>query len=156
MDFPARLHRFRKAAKLSQEGLAVACGRSGQSWIGNFERGARRPEFDDIPKLAAALNIHPGELFADLPSQPTGLDPANLALAHRLLRDTYADDKREPYSVETDPELLIEVSRRLAVIGNDPVGVAALARSLVGGLDEYEHERSGGADPAAGQGRAAS
>lgn len=76
MSFSTRLRAFRKAARLSQDQLAELCGRSGQSWIGNFERGKQTPNSADIPKLAKALGIHPGELFSDLPatSQPAQLD----------------------------------------------------------------------------------
>lgn len=94
MDFPARLRQLRKAANLSQESLAVACGRSGQGWIGNFEQGKRRPDFDDIPKLAAALGVHPGALFSDLPSQPAGLDSERLSIVLGIVEGAIADSRK--------------------------------------------------------------
>jgi transcriptional regulator with XRE-family HTH domain len=68
MDFPTRLLRLREAAGLKQEELALRCGWAGQSRVGNYEAGSRKPRFDDVPALAAALGVHPGELFEDLPS----------------------------------------------------------------------------------------
>ena len=81
MDFASRLKTLRKRADLSQEALAAKAGRSGQSWIGNFETGRQTPRLEDVIPLAAALGVHPGEFFADLPSQPTGLDLERLGVA---------------------------------------------------------------------------
>jgi transcriptional regulator with XRE-family HTH domain len=63
--FGARLRRMRKAAGLSQEALAHACGRSGQSWVSNLERDDRTPDIADAKALAAALSVSVGELMGD-------------------------------------------------------------------------------------------
>lgn len=158
MDFAARLVRLREAAQLSQEALAAACGRT-QGWLGNIESGSGFPRVPEIYKLAARLQVHPGAFFADMPaaSQPAGLDPATVALAHRLLRDAYADRGREPYSVEADPEMLLIASQKLAVIGNDPAAIASLGRELGRreSGDGKRDERAGRADPQPGGKRAA-
>lgn len=43
MAFKDNLRLFRKAAGLSQEALALACGWSGQSRIANYDKGIREP-----------------------------------------------------------------------------------------------------------------
>lgn len=96
MDFRERLIALRLRAQLSQEQLADACGR-GQGWLGNFERGDGFPRVPEIYKLAARLGVHPGELFADLPSQPAGLDNETLAQGVELLHlmaDARPEDRR--------------------------------------------------------------
>jgi len=65
--FKDNLRRLRSAADLSQEALAHLCGRSGQSWIGNFEAGKREPSFDDLAKLASALGVSQNELLGKSP-----------------------------------------------------------------------------------------
>jgi transcriptional regulator with XRE-family HTH domain len=160
MDFGSRLKRLREAAGLNQEQLALKCERSGQAWISNFESGQRRPRFEDIPVLARALGVHPGELFSDLPatSQPVGFDMETLAFAHQMLRESYADQvpRREPYSVETEPDLLVETYFRLLKVKANPAEIAALGRSL--GRHGVEDERDAGAgraNPQKGRKRAA-
>lgn len=96
MEFRHRLVQLRERAQLSQEQLAAACGR-GQSWLGNFERGDGYPRVPDIYKLAAALGVHPGELFAPLPSQSAGLDDVSMAQGVELLylmADARPEDER--------------------------------------------------------------
>lgn len=77
MEFAANLKRLRKAAKLSQEALALACGWSGQSRIGNYESGLREPALAEIPIIARAIGVQVGELFGEAPghSHPLKLDP---------------------------------------------------------------------------------
>lgn len=85
MDFADRLKALRKRARLSQEALAAKAGRSGQSWIGNFETRRQAPRLEDVIPLAAALDAHPGELFADLPSQSAGLLPGKVMSTTKAL-----------------------------------------------------------------------
>lgn len=72
MGFRDNLRKFRKAARLTQEQLALACGWSGQSRIANYEAGTREPTLDEVASLAAALGVTPGELL-DAP-EPIGRD----------------------------------------------------------------------------------
>lgn len=63
MTFALNLKRFRKAAGLTQEQLAHACGWSGQSRIANYEAGKREPTFDDANALAHALSVSREDLL---------------------------------------------------------------------------------------------
>jgi transcriptional regulator with XRE-family HTH domain len=63
MGFKENLRRYRVAAELTQEQLALACGFSGQSRIANYEKGARDPDFDDLEKLARALSVDKSDLL---------------------------------------------------------------------------------------------
>ncbi|MBT2142715.1 helix-turn-helix transcriptional regulator [Rhodanobacter sp. LX-99] len=94
MKFAANLKRLRKAAKLSQEGLALACGWSGQSRVGNYESGLREPELDEIPTIARALGVQVGELFGEAPShsQPVRLDPLIVRRVATALSERYKSD----------------------------------------------------------------
>lgn len=86
MSFAAHLRRLRKAANLTQERLAHACGYSGQSRIGNYEKegpDGREPKLSEIPVIARALGVEIAELFGEPAmgqgSQPTRLDPERIA-----------------------------------------------------------------------------
>lgn len=58
-----RIARYRKIAKMSQAGLAKACGWASQSRIGNYEKGSREPSLDDIALIAKALRISKQDLL---------------------------------------------------------------------------------------------
>lgn len=66
MDVAARfgdnLRRHRKRADLSQEETAVMASLH-RTAVGMIERGLRLPRADTVVKLAAVLEIEPGELF---------------------------------------------------------------------------------------------
>ncbi len=86
MSFAANLRRLRNKAKLTQEELAHACGYSGQSRIGNYEKEGpkgREPELSEIPVIAKALGVEIAELFGEpasgMGSQTTRLDPERIA-----------------------------------------------------------------------------
>lgn len=64
MGFPENLKRYRKAAKLTQEQLALACGWSGQSRISNYESGLREPTLIEVASLAEALGVDAADLLA--------------------------------------------------------------------------------------------
>lgn len=72
--FGKNLIRFRKRAGLSQEevGFRAALHRTE---IGMLERGTRLPRIDTLVKLAAAVEVEPGELLEGLdwtaPEMPT-------------------------------------------------------------------------------------
>lgn len=54
--FPARLEQARRRRKLSQAALAARSGLQ-SSAISHFETGTRKPSFDNLKKLADALNV---------------------------------------------------------------------------------------------------
>lgn len=66
-SFGKRLRYLRQAARLTQEGLAHACGYGGQSRISNYEKDLRLPSLAEIPTLAKALGVHQAELLSALP-----------------------------------------------------------------------------------------
>lgn len=59
-----RLVRLRRAADLTQEGLAHAAGLH-WTYIGQIERGERNPTFKNLLKLARGLDVDPSRLVAD-------------------------------------------------------------------------------------------
>ena len=72
--FGLRIRQLRKSLGLSQEGLADLCGMD-RTYIGGIERGERNVSFDNILRIAAALNAPPARLFEGL-----GLDTKNTAV----------------------------------------------------------------------------
>lgn len=102
--FPSRLKRFRKKAKLSQAGLAKLCKKAGPSWVGNIESGERNMGSDDIPIVAGVLHVHPGELFADLPSsRDVRYSGETLQLALQLARQSIELRGMNDFDPEHEP-----------------------------------------------------
>lgn len=62
--FGARLHQLRKARKMSQEDVAFAAGLD-RSYLSAIERGRRNLSLVNIHRIAEALQLEAGELFAD-------------------------------------------------------------------------------------------
>ncbi|WP_341538131.1 helix-turn-helix transcriptional regulator [Phenylobacterium hankyongense] len=54
--FAANVRRLRKAAGLSQEAFADACGLH-RTYIGSIERAERNVSIDNIERIAAALEV---------------------------------------------------------------------------------------------------
>ena len=53
---------YREKIGYSQSELAIQAN-SSNGMIGNIESGKAKPSFDNILKIAAALKIHPADLF---------------------------------------------------------------------------------------------
>jgi transcriptional regulator with XRE-family HTH domain len=107
MDFPARLKQLRQAAGLTQEALALKCGWSGQSRVGNYEAGRGDPKFSELPVIAEALGVPVAALFEDVssPADPSHLgriDADKLAEAIAALRQV-SEDLGWPYDPVTHP-----------------------------------------------------
>lgn len=68
-QFGDNLVRQRKLADLSQDELALRAGLH-RTEVSQLERGLRHARVDTIAKLAAALEIDPGELFRGIEWQP--------------------------------------------------------------------------------------
>lgn len=65
MTFQAsRLRLLRESRGMSREQLAVTVGRS-FSAIRHYEDGTIQPSMAALERLAAALDVHPGDLFDD-------------------------------------------------------------------------------------------
>ncbi len=62
--FGGRIRQLRLAKNWSQEELALRAGLH-STYIGGIERGQRNLGFDNIIKLASALDEHPSALFVD-------------------------------------------------------------------------------------------
>jgi transcriptional regulator with XRE-family HTH domain len=62
--FGAALRKARLSLGLSQEELAASCGLD-RTYIGGVERGERNLSLLNIWRIAAALKIHPSELFKE-------------------------------------------------------------------------------------------
>lgn len=65
----ARIKKLRKANGMSQQELAFACGWESQSRIGNYERGLRQPNLQDLKKLSDALKVPFADLVAGAANQ---------------------------------------------------------------------------------------
>lgn len=63
MGFKQNLRNYRRAANLTQEQLALACGWAGQSRIANYEKGIREPTLEEVTQLAGVLGVEAGELM---------------------------------------------------------------------------------------------
>jgi transcriptional regulator with XRE-family HTH domain len=62
--FGTRLRNLRNERGYSQEELAERAGLH-RNYVGGVERGERNVALENIVKLAKALSVKPGELFAD-------------------------------------------------------------------------------------------
>jgi transcriptional regulator with XRE-family HTH domain len=60
--FGKRIRTLRKAAKMTQEGAAEAA-RLNSKYLGQIERGEKRPSLDAILALAKALQVSPASFF---------------------------------------------------------------------------------------------
>jgi transcriptional regulator with XRE-family HTH domain len=60
--FGARLRSIRKAARITQEGIAEKAHLN-PKYLGQIERGEKRPSFDAIVSLAGALDVSPHAFF---------------------------------------------------------------------------------------------
>lgn len=67
--FAYNLLRLRRAAGKTQEELGED-SQMHRNVIGRLERGELNPTLETVERLAAALNVHPGELLRDAPSKP--------------------------------------------------------------------------------------
>lgn len=74
--FPERLKRARELRRLSQGEAASKSGMPPTS-ISHFEAGSRKPSFDNLRKLARALEVTTDYLLglADTPDVSTSADP---------------------------------------------------------------------------------
>lgn len=116
MTFAATLRAIRKAKGMTQEQLALACGFTGQSRIGNYEadpgkKHAREPELNEIPVIAEALGVNINELFGQEiasagGSQSARLDAAKVAETVMALRKVFAT-RGSDFDVAEDPELFV-------------------------------------------------
>lgn len=66
VEFGKRVRQHREAQGLSQEMLADRCGVH-WTFLGQVERGQRSIRLDNLLKVAAGLEIEPGELVNGLP-----------------------------------------------------------------------------------------
>lgn len=62
MRFGQNLQRLRRARGLSQEQFAFEAGIH-RTYIPGIEAGQRNPSIETVGKIAAALNVRPGELL---------------------------------------------------------------------------------------------
>ncbi|MFT4261986.1 MAG: helix-turn-helix transcriptional regulator [Nocardioides sp.] len=68
VEFGKRVRRFREEQGLSQEALAARCDIH-WTFLGQVERGQRSIRLDNILKIAAGLELQPGELLDGIPIQ---------------------------------------------------------------------------------------
>jgi transcriptional regulator with XRE-family HTH domain len=68
-QFGANLSRLRERSGITQEDLAFRASLH-RTEIGLLERGGRIPKIDTLAKLAGALEVEPGALFAGIVWSP--------------------------------------------------------------------------------------
>ncbi len=61
-DFRMNMKYYREQRGFSQSELAIQAN-SSNGMIGNIESGKAKPSFDNILKIASALEVHPADLF---------------------------------------------------------------------------------------------
>ncbi len=66
--FGKTVRKLREARGLSQEAFADVCGLH-RTYIGGIERGERNIGLLNVLRIARALGVHPGTLFADFDPQ---------------------------------------------------------------------------------------
>lgn len=105
ITFPVRLRQARKAAKLTQENLALELGIS-KSQISAWENGKETPSWKHLGPLRDLLHVsidwlYFGPLFGDLsdsiadqPDFEPHYDTGTTDLAVRMLRDLPADKRK--------------------------------------------------------------
>ncbi len=69
--FGRRVRKLRNERGLSQDALARATDVH-STMIGRLERGAREPRLSTILRVAAGLEVEPGELLDHLDARPVG------------------------------------------------------------------------------------
>lgn len=67
------LRTHRKRMKISQEGLALACGLD-RTFMSALERGVRQPSLKSIFKIAKILDVPPSQLVAEVEPLVTQCD----------------------------------------------------------------------------------
>lgn len=60
--FRMNMKYYREQRNMNQSELAIQAN-SSNGMIGNIESGRAKPSFDNIIKIAAALEVHPADLF---------------------------------------------------------------------------------------------
>lgn len=96
-----RIKQLRKALGMSQQALAYACGWDSQSRIGNYEKGTRQPNLQDLETMAGALGVSLPDLVAgrdrsELNSLPEHIQ-GRVRSEDRLTRDYgRSSDKGQP------------------------------------------------------------
>lgn len=74
--FGLTIREIRNRRGVSQENLALQCGLD-RTYVSGIERGVRNPSLTNILKIAAALDVRPSELFAEMPATQ-GSAPSDL------------------------------------------------------------------------------
>jgi transcriptional regulator with XRE-family HTH domain len=69
--FGRRIRAIRDRRGVSQESLALHCGLD-RTYISGIERGTRNPSLTNILKIAAALEVPPDVLFAEVRGERDG------------------------------------------------------------------------------------
>ena len=130
-QFGSAVRNWRERLKLSQEDLA-ARARLHRTYISDIERGARNVSLKNVAKLAQALDIPVGMLFADPDAQRTA-EPMTL------------DESVDILVVEKNPE---DVAQTLRVLKNHDmsnrvyvVNDGAAALEFLFGIGSFAHRR---------------
>ncbi len=66
--FGLKIREIRNRRGISQESLALRCALD-RTYLSGIERGVRNPSLTNVLKIAAALDVHPSELFVDVPRE---------------------------------------------------------------------------------------
>ena len=81
-DFRINMKFYREQKGFSQSELAIQAN-SSNGMIGNIESGKAKPSFENVCKIAAALGVHPADLF--LRNASTTVNSTKKILKSKLL-----------------------------------------------------------------------
>ncbi|MDH4569679.1 helix-turn-helix transcriptional regulator [Pseudomonas sp. BN414] len=114
----SRIAHYRKLKGLSQQALANECGWESQSRIGNYERDTREPSFEDLKRIAKALEVTLNDLLNPVmqiaESKEGRYGPEQtLSPRSRQVLDRLSRAASEGRLVEQDLVLLEQIARRL-------------------------------------------
>ena len=114
----SRIAHYRKLKGLSQQALANECGWESQSRVGNYERDTREPSFEDLRRIAKALEVSLNDLLNPVmqiaESEEGRYDPEqNLSPRSRQVLDRLTLAATEGRLVEQDLILLEQIARRM-------------------------------------------
>lgn len=114
----SRIAHYRKLKGLSQQALANECGWESQSRIGNYERDTREPSFEDLKRIAKALEVSLNDLLNSVMQIAESKDghygpEQMLSPRSRQVLDHLTQAASEGRLLEKDLVLLEQIARRL-------------------------------------------
>lgn len=119
-NFGERIKAARKEKGISQRQLSSACGWGGQSRVGHYEQGARKPSLTDIQKIASALDRPVSYFFGESAEavrsqgcKSCELDTELLELSIAMVSRASAESE-EPLTAGQSAKMIASIYKELA------------------------------------------